>query len=119
MKKCYCGFPETYETIQISKNNARCNLCFKQVQKNRIDYSSRLTNLKNFLKKTRNKNMLYDCIVPFSGGCGCAYDIYKVFKNNISCVVCGTLFPFSNTSCIEINSMLTGYIFEGKKLKFD
>ena len=78
MKKCYCGFPETYETIKISKNNAKCNLCFKKKQKSKIDYSSRLKKLKTYLKKTRNKNMLYDCIVPFSGGKDSTFQLYYI-----------------------------------------
>tara|TARA_B100000963_G_scaffold360362_1_gene390926 strand:- start:370 stop:1131 length:762 start_codon:yes stop_codon:yes gene_type:complete len=57
--------------------------------------------------------------ILLSGGCGYTYDIYKAFKKNISGVVCGTLFPFANTSCIEINSYLKSYAYETKKLEFD
>ena len=66
-------------------------------------------------------NKLYFTNLPIllSGGCGYTYDIYKVFKYNISGVVCGTLFSFANTSCIEINSYLQGYSYKAKNLKFD
>jgi imidazole glycerol-phosphate synthase subunit HisF len=57
--------------------------------------------------------------ILLSGGCGYTYDIYKAFKENISGVICGTLFPFANTSCIEINSYLKSYAYETKKLEFD
>ncbi len=57
--------------------------------------------------------------ILLSGGCGYTYDIYKAFKENINGVVCGTLFPFANTSCIEINSYLKSYTHDTKKLEFD
>ena len=78
MKKCYCGLPETYETIVIPEDNSGCNICKKKVQKSNIDYSIRLKKLKEFLKKTRNNKMLYDCVIPFSGGKDSTFQLYYI-----------------------------------------
>jgi N-acetyl sugar amidotransferase len=68
MRRCIkCGLPETYETIEYSKEGL-CNICKSAQFKNEnIDWDERKKILDKLISKHRGKYE-YDCIIPFSGG---------------------------------------------------
>jgi len=75
-----CLLPETYETIEISKDDTSCNMCqgseFKQ---GKIDWDKRKLLLDKVIERFRGKYD-YDCIVPFSGGKDSTYTLYYLLK---------------------------------------
>ncbi len=60
-----------------------------------------------------------DIPILLSGGCGKIFDIVTALKKNISGVLCGSLFTFTDTDCIKIKSFLKNYNFDSKIIKFD
>lgn len=75
-----CLLPETYETIEIDKDNGSCNMCkgskFKQ---EKIDWDRRKKMLDSIIDKYRGQYE-YDCIIPFSGGKDSTFTLYYLIK---------------------------------------
>jgi N-acetyl sugar amidotransferase len=68
LRRCIkCGLPETYETIEYTKEGL-CNICKSaEFKKENIDWDERKKILDKLISKHRGKYE-YDCIIPFSGG---------------------------------------------------
>ena len=81
LRRCgKCLLPETYETIEIEKDNSSCNMCqTTQYKKTNIDWSKRKKLLDEVIDKFRGKYD-YDCIVPFSGGKDSTFTLYYLLK---------------------------------------
>ncbi len=80
MKICTnCVMPETAESLYYD-NKGECSVC-KQIayKKDGIDWSKRLSNLKQIVSDHKGKND-YDCIVPFSGGKDSTFTLYYLVK---------------------------------------
>ncbi len=81
LRRCgNCLLPETYETIEIERDNKSCNMCrtteFKQTG---VDWTKRKKMLDEVIEKFRGKYD-YDCIVPFSGGKDSTFTLYYLMK---------------------------------------
>ena len=81
LRRCgNCLLPETYETIEIEKDNSSCNMCrttkFKETG---VDWAKRKLMLDVVIEKHRGKYD-YDCIVPFSGGKDSTFTLYYLLK---------------------------------------
>ncbi len=59
-------------------NRGFCNACQWMEEKKKLNWNKRLIELKNIIKKNRNENSTYDCLVPVSGGKDGAYVAYKL-----------------------------------------
>ena len=81
LRKCNkCLLPETYETIEIAKDNSSCNMCQTSTFKMEgIDWGKRKLILDNVIERYRGKYD-YDCIVPFSGGKDSTFTLYYLLK---------------------------------------
>ncbi len=81
LRRCgNCLLPETYETIEIDKNNSSCNMCrTSEYKKTNVDWAKRKLMLDDVIEKFRGKYD-YDCIVPFSGGKDSTYTLYYLLK---------------------------------------
>jgi len=81
LRRCgKCLLPETYETIEIEKDNSSCNMCKTSQFKNTgIDWDKRKLMLNDVIEKYRGKYD-YDCIVPFSGGKDSTFTLYYLLK---------------------------------------
>lgn len=81
LRKCQkCLLPETYETIEIAKDNSSCNMCQgSEFKKHSIDWAKRKKTLDGIMAKYKGKSD-YDCIVPFSGGKDSTYTLYYLMK---------------------------------------
>lgn len=68
MRRCIkCGLPETYETIEYSKDGL-CNICKSaEFKRENIDWDERKKILDKLISKHRGKYE-YDCIIPFREG---------------------------------------------------
>ncbi len=67
-KKCLT--PNSRPRIVFDKNNI-CNACINAIEKKRISWKKReqeFLKIIDKIKKDKNKNQSYDCIVPWSGG---------------------------------------------------
>ena len=82
MKYCkLCVLPDTRPNLYISRNGI-CSACqFNKLSKNKKK------NKKNFLqiiKKIKNNNNLYDCLVPVSGGKDSTWQIVETLKHKLN-----------------------------------
>ena len=65
-----CIMPNTRPRIVFNKEGI-CNACLHSEKKENINWNERekdFLKLVDNMKKTKNKNSLYDCVVPWSGG---------------------------------------------------
>ncbi len=65
-----CIMPSSRPRIVFDQNGV-CNACLNGVEKKKIDWSKRkieFLNLINKIKSSKNRNSMYDCVVPWSGG---------------------------------------------------
>lgn len=81
LRKCgNCLLPETYETIEIAKDNSSCNMCRgTQYKKENIDWDARKKQLDETIEKYRGKYD-YDCLIPFSGGKDSTFTLLYLMK---------------------------------------
>ena len=88
MKICTnCVMPETAESLSYD-NQGKCSVC-EQItyKKDKIDWSKRLSDLKQIVSSHKGKND-YDCIVPFSGGKDSTFTLYYLVKKlGLKCLV--------------------------------
>tara|TARA_B100001057_G_scaffold484275_1_gene562162 strand:- start:5722 stop:6855 length:1134 start_codon:yes stop_codon:yes gene_type:complete len=79
--------PETAESLSYD-NKGKCSVCEQiDYKKNNIDWSKRLSNLKQIVSDHKGKND-YDCIVPFSGGKDSTFTLYYLVKKlGLKCLV--------------------------------
>lgn len=80
MKRCQkCSLPETYETIEFSRDGT-CNICIQhEFKKKSIDWRARKQRLDEIIEENRGKYE-YDCIIPFSGGKDSTFTLYYLMK---------------------------------------
>ena len=55
-----------------------CNACQWMEEKKKLNWSQRINELKDIIKKNKNNKSNYDCLVPVSGGKDGAYVAYKL-----------------------------------------
>ncbi len=81
LRRCgNCLLPETYETIEIEKDNSSCNMCkTTQFKHTSVDWVKRKKMLDDVIEKYRGKYD-YDCIIPFSGGKDSTFTLYYLLK---------------------------------------
>lgn len=61
-----CGFPDTRPGIYFE--NGLCQGCLYEQEKEKIDWEKRWFELQDFVKKKKDLNNLYDCVIAISGG---------------------------------------------------
>ena len=81
LRRCSkCLLPETYETIEIEKDNSSCNMCkTSEFKSTGIDWAKRKKMLDEVIEKYRGKYD-YDWIVPLSGGKDSTFTLYYLLK---------------------------------------
>ena len=68
MKYCInCVLPESRPNLYILKNGI-CSACTSHSNKSKINWKKKENEFKNLVKKIKRKNLLYDCLIPVSGG---------------------------------------------------
>ena len=55
-----------------------CNACQWMEEKKKLNWSQRINELKDIIKKNKNNKSNYDCLVPVSGGKDGAYVAHKL-----------------------------------------
>ena len=75
-----CVMPSSRPRIVFNEQGV-CNACLNGDEKNKIDWSERKEEfllLISKIKNSKNKNNLYDCVVPWSGGKDSSSIAYKL-----------------------------------------
>lgn len=81
LERCVkCTLPITWETIYFDDKGV-CNICKNWEQKQKfIDWEEREKQFQIIIKEAKEKNSVYDCIVPFSGGKDSTFTLWAVVK---------------------------------------
>ncbi len=87
-----CVSMSTRPRIKFDKNGV-CNACLWSNQKKTINWDERINNLKKILKIEQDKNNIFDCVVPVSGGKDGSYVSYKLKKEFNVKPLCVTVTP--------------------------
>lgn len=74
-----CVVPNSRANIYLNDKGV-CNACVNHKKKIKIDWKSRLKELKSLIIKTKKKSRIFDCLVPVSGGKDSTWQVHKCLK---------------------------------------
>lgn len=75
-----CALPITWETIYFDEDGV-CNICKNwNTKQHVIDWQDRQAQLIKIFDEAKSKKLMYDCIVPFSGGKDSTYTLWAIVK---------------------------------------
>ena len=78
-----CILPDSRPNIYILPNGT-CTACDSHLYKEKINWKSKKKNFLEIVRKIKNKNLLYDCLIPVSGGKDSTWQVLQVLKYKLN-----------------------------------
>ena len=78
-----CILPNTRPNISILSNGI-CTACDGHLDKKKINWKLKEKKFLQIVEKIKKKNLLYDCLIPVSGGKDSTWQVLKVLKYKLN-----------------------------------
>ena len=96
-----CVMPNSKPNLFLNKEGI-CYPCINYKKRKKIDWKSRAKLFQLLVKKIKNKNKNYDCLIPVSGGKDSTWQTSMALKYGLRCLAF-TWKPIARTSIGEKN----------------
>jgi len=85
IKYCkFCVLPNTRPNISFNAKNNACSVCNSlKNKKQKINWKSREKQFRKIVNVTKNKNKIYDCVIPVSGGKDSTWQVLTALKYDL------------------------------------
>ena len=84
MKYCnHCILPDTRPNIAFL-SNGKCSACHSHQNKIKINWAKKKRDFTKIIKNIKKKKLLYDCLVPVSGGKDSTWQVIKLMECGLS-----------------------------------
>jgi len=84
MKYCNnCVLPDSRPNISIM-SDGKCTACHNHANKKKINWKNKKKEFDRIVKKIKKRNILYDCLIPVSGGKDSTWQVLKILSYGLN-----------------------------------